>query len=85
MAKTKILVREVLDASERYDVVFADLYDGDTVKDVQVCMPKYCQISTMLGKEVYFEVKNGTVRVSQVKRKKKTEETGANEADCSEG
>lgn len=84
MAKAKILVREVLNVSERYDVAFADLYDEDVVKDVQICMPKYCQISSFVGKEVYFEVKNGTVQISQVKGKKQTEEVDTNETDCSE-
>lgn len=84
MAKTKILVREVLDVSERYDVVFADLYDGKEVKDVQVCMPKYCQISSLVGKEVYFDVVDGRVRVSKVKTGKKNEQAEDNEADCSE-
>ena len=84
MAKTKILVREVLAASERYDVVFADLYDGEEVKDVQVCMPKYCQISSLVGKKVYFEVEDGRVRVSQVKTGKKNEQAEDNEVDCSE-
>lgn len=84
MAKTKILVREVLDVSDRYDVVYANLYDNDTVRDVQICMPKYCQMSSYVGKEVYYEMKDDSICVSQVKRKKKTEEADTNETDCSE-
>ena len=66
MQNTKVLVKEVLNASDRYDVVFAELHDSELVRKVQICMPKYCQMPSLVGKEICYSIKNGKIIVKQV-------------------
>lgn len=70
MNKQKIFVRNVLPCAGDLDVAFVEM-NG---RELQICMPKYCNISKCIGEEVYFEVRNGRYRVSEVRGPKvKTE------------
>lgn len=71
MSKTKIYVKDVIEPDGIYDVVFAEINDGISQRSLQICMPKYCNMPSLVGKEIFYEVKDGVVRVTPVKRNKK--------------
>lgn len=70
MRKTKIFVCDVLPCAGGLDVVVALLDDGTKEREVQICIPKYCNISKCIGEEIYYEMKNGKVRISGVRTPK---------------
>ncbi len=70
MSKNKIFVCDVLPCAGDLDVVVALVEDGETTREVQICIPKYCDISKCIGEEIYYEIKNGRVRLSAVRSPK---------------
>lgn len=70
MNKSKIFVCDVLPCAGELDVVVALLDDGTKEREVQICIPKYCNISKCIGEEIYYEMKNGKVRISEIRAPK---------------
>lgn len=84
MSKNKIFVCEVLPCTGDLDVVVALVEEGGTTKEMQVCIPKYCEISKCIGEEIYYEVKNGRVRLSAVRSPKYQAEDPTQEVESGE-
>lgn len=66
MNKNKIRVCGVLPCTGELDIVTAEVEDETGVRHLQICIPKYCEISKCIGEEIWYEVKNGRVRISSV-------------------
>ena len=52
MNKQKIFVRNVLPCASDLDVAIIKMND----RELQICLPKYCNIAKYIGEEVYYEV-----------------------------
>ena len=48
-------------------------------RELQICLPKYCNIAKYIGEEVYYEVRNGRYRISEVRLSKVKAEAPAQE------
>lgn len=46
---------------------------------LRICLPKYCNIAKYIGEEVYYEVRNGRYRISEVRLSKVKAEAPAQE------
>lgn len=68
MNKMKLCISDVLPCAGNLCVAFALMDDGDDIKEIQVCLPKSCGIEKCVGKEIYYEMRNGKVRISEVRQ-----------------
>lgn len=75
MNKQKIFVRNVLPCASDLDVAIIKMND----RELQICLPKYCNIAKYIGEEVYYEVRNGRYRISEVRLSKVKAEAPAQE------
>ena len=66
MSKTKIFISEVLPCAGDLEVAIVLINDSNGEKEVQLCIPKSCNISKHIGEEVYFELTNGKVRLKAI-------------------
>jgi len=63
--KSRIFVCKVLSTSGDKCVVKA--LSGDEANEIQVCFPISCGIEKYVNQEVDYEIKNGRVRISEVR------------------
>ncbi|MCM1220768.1 MAG: hypothetical protein NC548_40385 [Lachnospiraceae bacterium] len=70
MNKQRVFVRNVLPCAGDLDVAFVKM-NG---RELQICLPKYCNTSKYIGEEVYYEIRNGRYRVSEIRSPKVREE-----------
>lgn len=84
MNKTKIYVCDVLPCAGDLDVVFALREDESGEREVQICIPKYCEISKCIGEEIYYEIKSGRVRLSSVRTPKQKVDTPMQDVESGE-
>lgn len=84
MNKNKILVCDVIPCAGDLDTVIALVEDGTSAREVQVCLPKYCELSKRIGEEIYYEIKNGRVRLSEVRLPKREEEIPTQDMESGE-
>ena len=68
MGKTKIFVSKVLPCAGDLEVAIVLMDDGATSKEVQLCVPKSCNISSCIGEEVYYECRNGRVYLRAIQK-----------------
>lgn len=68
MAKTKIFVCEVLPCAGDLEVAVVLMDDGQAEREIQLCVPKSCNISKCVGEEIYYEMKHGEVRIKAVNK-----------------
>jgi len=84
MGKKKIFVSEVLPCAGELCVVMALMEVGNELKEVQVCLPKSCGIEKCVGEEIYYEMKNGRVRISEVRQPKPEVEIPSHDVESGE-
>lgn len=75
MNKQKIFVRNVLPCAGDLDVAIVEM-NG---RELQVCLPKYCNVTKCIGEEIYYEVRNGKYRISEVRSPRVKAEASAQE------
>lgn len=75
MNKQKIFVRNVLPCASDLDVAIVEM-NG---RELQICLPKYCNVAKYTGEEVYYEVRNGRYRISEIRLPKVKAEASAQE------
>lgn len=68
MNKKKIYVSDVLPCAGDLCVVKALMEVDDGLHEVQICLPKSCGIEKCVGEEIYYEMRNGKVRISEVRQ-----------------
>lgn len=84
MNKTKIYVCDVLPCVGDLDVVIALMESESGERKVQICIPKYCEISKCIGEEIYYEIKGGKVRLSSVRATKQKVDTPMQDIESGE-
>ena len=73
--KKKIFFLHFFTCASDLDVAIIKMND----RELQICLPKYCNIAKYIGEEVYYEVRNGRYRISEVRLSKVKAEAPAQE------
>ena len=71
----KFFLGKVMRSAPDLDVAIIKMND----RELQICLPKYCNIAKYIGEEVYYEVRNGRYRISEVRLSKVKAEAPAQE------
>lgn len=70
MDKCKIYVKSVLPCTGELEVANIIMTDNGEKKELQLCVPKSSGISECVGKEIFYEYKDGSVRLTDIKTTK---------------
>lgn len=84
MSKQKLFVSDVLPCAGDLCVAFVLATVEDEIHAVQICLPKSCGIDKCVGEEIYYEMRNGKVRISEVRQPEPVVDVPAQDVESGE-